>query len=190
MSNDYPTLPFKDTAAWREWLAEHHDSADGVWIRLYKKASGVESVTYAEALDVALCYGWIDGQRKSYDELSFIQKYTPRRTKSLWSKRNIEHVGRLTSAGLMTPAGFAEVKRAQEDGRWAAAYDAPSNMVIPESFMTELAKHPKAAEAFKTLSKSSLYSIGWSLQTAKTEATRLRRQDKIIAALADGQKLT
>lgn len=183
MRPDYPIVPFADAASWRTWLDEYHASSDGVWARLYKKASGVASMTYAEALDEALCYGWIDGQRKSYDELSFLQKFTPRRSKSLWSKRNIEHVKRLTDAGLMTPAGRAEMERAQVDGRWDAAYDAQSTMTIPDSFMTLLAAHPTAMAAFNALKKSERYSIGLRLQTARTQKTLEARQQKIIEEL-------
>lgn len=125
MKSDYEITAFKDSTIWRHWLDENHAKADGVWLRLYKKASGVPTVSYAEALDEALCYGWIDGQKKSYDEVSFLQKFTPRRPKSMWSKRNIKHVARLTEQGLMMPAGILEVERAKEDGRWAAAYDTP-----------------------------------------------------------------
>ena len=147
------------------------------------------TVTYAEALDEALCFGWIDGQKKGLDNVSFLQKFTPRRSKSLWSKRNIEHIGRLTKAGLMTPAGQAEVERAKQDGRWDAAYDKPSKMVVPKSFLTELRKYPTAEAFFKTLNKTNTYAIAWRLQTAKTEETRRRRQDKLIAMLQAGQKL-
>jgi uncharacterized protein YdeI (YjbR/CyaY-like superfamily) len=186
---DYKVIAFKDSAAWRHWLDENHASVDGVWLRLYKKGSGFPTVTYAEALDEALCYGWIDGQKKSYDEDSFLQKFTPRRAKSMWSKRNIEHVARLTEQGLMTTAGVREVERAKADGRWAAAYDAPSEMVVPSEFLAELKKHPVAEKFFATLNKANTYAIAWRLQTAKTEETRKRRQDKIIAMLGAEQKL-
>lgn len=190
MKPDYPILPFIDAATWRTWLDNNHASSDGVWARLYKKASGVASVTYAEALDEALCYGWIDGQKKSYDELSFLQKFTPRRAKSMWSKRNIEHVERLTAAGRITPAGLAEITRAQQDGRWQAAYDAPSNMTVPDEFLAELEKYPNAKTFFETLNKTNRYAIAWRLQTAKTDVTRMRRQDKIIAMLREEKKLS
>jgi len=185
---DYETLEFETTEEFRLWLAKNHATVNGVWLKLYKKASGIESVTYAEALDEALCYGWIDGQRKSLDDVSFLQKYTPRRTKSMWSKRNIEHIERLTAAGLMTPAGDAEVERAQQDGRWQAAYDAPTNMTVPEDFIAELDKHPKAKAFFETLNKTNRYAIAWRLQTATTNVTRLRRQEKILAMLDNEQK--
>ena len=185
---DYETLEFETTEGFRLWLAKNHATVNGVWLKFYKKASGIESVTYAEALDEALCYGWIDGQRKSLDDVSFLQKYTPRRTKSMWSKRNIEHIERLTAAGLMTPAGDAEVERAQQDGRWQAAYDAPTNMTVPEDFIAELDKHPKAKAFFETLNKTNRYAIAWRLQTATTNVTRLRRQEKILAMLDNEQK--
>lgn len=183
MKPDYETIAFQTSSDWRQWLNDHHTDTDGVWLRLYKKASGVSTVTYAEALDDALCFGWIDGQVKKYDELSYIQKFTPRRKRSLWSKRNIEYIARLTEAGLMMPAGLAEVERAQQDGRWDAAYDKPSEMVMPEDFLAELSKSPKAEKFFATLNKTSRYSIAWGLQTAVKPETRKRRLDKIIAAL-------
>lgn len=189
MKNDYEIFAFKDSSMWRDWLDENHAKIDGVWLRLYKKASGVPTVSYAEALDPALCYGWIDGQKKSYDEASFLQKFTPRRSKSTWSKRNIERIARLTEQGLMMPAGISEVERAKEDGRWAAAYDPASEMVIPRDFLIELKKHPIAEKFFATLNKANTYAIAWRLQTAKTDETRKRRQDKIIALLDSEQKL-
>jgi uncharacterized protein YdeI (YjbR/CyaY-like superfamily) len=188
MKPEYEIIPFEDSKAWRKWLVAHGQSVDGVWMRLYKKASGVQSVTYAEALDEALCFGWIDGQKKNYDELSFLQKFTPRRKRSMWSKRNIEHIERLTKAGLMTPAGEAEVQNAKADGRWEAAYDKPSEMVVPEYFLQALEKSPKAKAFFETLNKTNTYAIAWRLQTAKTEATRARRQEKILAMLEAGEK--
>lgn len=189
MKSEYEIIAFKDQAMWRAWLEENHAKIDGVWLRIYKKASSVPTVSYAEALDEALCYGWIDGQKKSYDEASFLQKFTPRRVRSIWSKRNIEHISRLTKLGLMTPAGVLEVERAKADGRWAAAYDAASEMTIPDDFLAELKKHPVAEKFFASLNKTNTYAIAWRLQTAKTEETRKRRQDKIIALLDAEQKL-
>ncbi len=189
MKSDYEIIAFKDSALWRRWLDENHDKVDGVWLRLYKKGANFPTVTYAEALDEALCYGWIDGQKKTYDEKSFLQKFTPRRPRSMWSKRNIEHVARLTEHKLMMPSGMAQVEQAQQDGRWAAAYDKPSDMVVPDEFMAELKKHPVAEKFFATLNKTNIYAIAWRLQTAKTEETRKRRQDKIIALLNAEQKL-
>lgn len=189
MKSDYKIIAFKDSTVWRRWLDENHDKVDGVWLRLYKKESNCPTITYAEALDEALCYGWIDGQKKTYDEKSYLQKFTPRRASSMWSKRNIEHVARLTERKLMMPSGLVQVEQAQQDGRWAAAYDKPSNMVVPDEFMAELKQHPVAEKFFATLNKANTYAIAWRLQTAKTEETRKRRQDKIIALLNSEQKL-
>lgn len=188
MDKDYATLTFETAQHWREWLDANHASTQGVWLKIYKKASDKPTVTYAEALDVALCYGWIDGMRRSNDAESFLQKFTPRRPKSIWSKRNLEYIARLTEAGLMMPAGMAEVDRAKADGRWEQAYDKPSEMVVPESFLEELRKHPKALAFFETLNKTNTYAIAWRLQTAKTDATRQRRQDKIIMMLENSEK--
>jgi uncharacterized protein YdeI (YjbR/CyaY-like superfamily) len=186
---DYKIIAFKDPAIWRRWLHENHAKVDGVWLRLYKKASGIPTVSYAEALDEALCYGWIDGQKKSYDEDSFLQKFTPRRPQSMWSKRNIENVNRLKDAGLMMPAGLLEVEKAQSDGRWEAAYDRPSTMQVPDYFLKELHKHPKAELFYNELNKTNKYAIAWRLQTARTDATRLRRTKTLIAMLNAGDKL-
>ncbi len=189
MKPDYEILPFKDSAAWRRWLDKNHAKVDGVWLKVYKKASGVKSVTAAEALQEALCFGWIDSLGKGGDELYYLQKFTPRRAKSMWSKRNIEYIARLTEAGLMMPAGISEVNQAKEDGRWDAAYDTPSQMTVPDDFLAELKNHPVAEKFYATLNKSNTYAIGWRLQTAKTEETRKRRQDKIIASLKNEQKI-
>ena len=186
---DYEIIAFTSQAKFREWLAAHGATTQGIWLRIYKKATGIATVTYAQALDEALCYGWIDGQKKSYDEQSFLQKFTPRRPRSMWSKRNIEHIERLTAAGIMTTAGDAEVEKAKADGRWAAAYDAPSTMQAPDYFLQELKKHPKAKAQFEQLNKTNTYSIAWHLQTAKTDPTRQRRMEKIMAMLNDGQKM-
>lgn len=186
---DYEIITCSSQADFRKWLERNGQATNGVWLRIYKKASGVATVTYAEAVDEALCYGWIDGLKKSYDEASYIQKFTPRRPKSLWSKRNIEHIERLTKAGLMTEAGLLEVEKAQVDGRWAAAYDTYTDMKVPDFFLAELRKNPKAEAFFNELNKANKYAIAWRLQTAKTEVARLRRAEKIIAMLEAGQKI-
>jgi len=186
---DYDIVEFSDQAKFRAWLTAHNQSVNGIWLRIYKKASGVPTVSYAEALDEALCFGWIDGQKKSYDELSFLQKFTPRRPKSIWSKRNIEHIQRLMEKGLMMPAGELEVERAKTDGRWEAAYDSPSNMELPEYFLTELSKYPKAQSFYNSLNKTNQYAMAWRLQTAQSDATRIRRTEQLIAMLEAGEKL-
>jgi uncharacterized protein YdeI (YjbR/CyaY-like superfamily) len=181
-------LPFTTPAAFRAWLKKNHRTSDGIWIKFYKKGSGVKSINYAEALDEALCYGWIDSQTKSFDKKAYLQKFSARRSKSLWSKRNREHVARLIKEGRMTEAGLAEIDAAKKDGRWDAAYDSSANMVIPEDFMKELVRNKKAQAFFKTLNKTNLYAIGWRLQTAKKEETRLRRIMAIIEQLEKGKK--
>lgn len=189
MKAEYNVMAFTDSTAWRTWLDQNHNKVTGLWVRIYKKDSNIPTVTYADALNEALCYGWIDGQKKSYDSTSFLQKFTPRRSKSMWSKRNIELVGQLTEQKLMMPPGLNQVKQAQQDGRWSAAYDKQSEMVIPDDFMIELKKHPVAKKFFATLNKTNTYAIAWRLQTARSEETRKRRQEKIIALLNSEQKI-
>lgn len=189
MTAEYEIVEFEDAQKFRGWLNQNHATVNGIWVKIYKKGTGIATITYAEALNEALCYGWIDGQKMKYDEKSYLQKFTPRRPNSMWSKRNIELVASLTSQKLMKPSGLAQVKQAQEDGRWAGAYDKPSEMVIPDDFLLELNNHPIAKKFFATLNKSNTYAIAWRLQTAKSEATRKRRQDKIIELLNSEQKL-
>jgi uncharacterized protein YdeI (YjbR/CyaY-like superfamily) len=184
--NDLPIRLFVTAEEWRQWLAKHHDT-NGIWLHFYKKGYG-ESINHDIALEDALCYGWIDSQAAKYDDVSFLQKFTPRRKKSIWSKRNIELVEQLIKDGRMTPYGIAEIEAAKADGRWQQAYDSPSNMQIPEDFTKELSKHPEAQAFFETLNKTNLYSIAWRLQTAKTAATRSRRLQAMIAMLNDHKK--
>jgi len=186
--DEYPIIPFENQELWRNWLEQNHDKVDGVWIRIYKKASGVTSVTHAGALEEALCFGWIDGQANKYDEVSYLQKFTPRRAKSIWSKRNINFVKRLEKAGKMEPAGLEQVKAAKADGRWEKAYDSPSNMTMPDDFLQELAKDKKAQAFFETLNKTNTYAIGWRLQTAKKPETRQKRMKMILEMLANEEK--
>lgn len=189
MAADYEIVEFDNQAAFRAWLAKNGKDVAGIWLRIYKKGSGVSTVTYAQAVDEALCFGWIDGQKKGYDELSFLQKFTPRRPKSMWSKTNIANVERLTVAGLMTDAGLQEVRNAQTDGRWANAYDKPSEIQVPQFFLEMLQQHLKAQAFYGELNRANTYAIAWRLQTAKTEATRLKRAEKLIAMLDAGQKI-
>jgi uncharacterized protein YdeI (YjbR/CyaY-like superfamily) len=184
---DLPIKLFTSADEWRQWLELYHATANGVWLRFFKQGRG-EAINHAEALDEALCYGWIDSQAAKFDDDSYLQKLTPRRAKSIWSKRNIEHVARLTQAGRMTPAGAAEVEAAKADGRWLQAYDSPANMVIPQDFLEELTKNSKAQVFFDTLNKTNRYSIAWRLQTAKTTATRQKRMQVIIEMLTNRMK--
>jgi uncharacterized protein YdeI (YjbR/CyaY-like superfamily) len=180
---------FSTRAKWRAWLGQKHAKSDGIWIRIYKKNSDIKTVTYAEALDEALCYGWIDGQKKAYDSDSFLQRFTPRRPKSMWSKRNCEHVARLIKEKRMTTAGLREVTAAKQDGRWDSAYDAPSSMEIPEDFLEELKKDKMSHEFFKTLNRANIYAIVWRLQTAKKPETRARRMKNLLAMMKERKKL-
>jgi uncharacterized protein YdeI (YjbR/CyaY-like superfamily) len=185
---DLPILTFTSSKDFTSWLAKHHKMSSGIWMRLFKIKSGVPTIIYAEALDVALCYGWIDGQKKSYDPESWLQKFTPRRPKSIWSKRNQEHVERLTKSGMMKAAGIKEVEAAKADGRWEQAYESPANMTIPADFLNELARNKKAEAFFKTLNKTNIYEIVWRLQTAKKAETRNKRMKAILEMLKNGEK--
>jgi len=169
-------------------MAKEHGRAPGLLLRIYKKGSGVPSITYAEALDQALCFGWIDGQKLPFDENSWLQKLTPRRAKSSWSKINVAHAERLIREGHMTPAGLKEVEAAKADGRWAAAYDSPANATVPPEFVKELARNPKAKQFYATLNKTNLYAIAYRLQTAKRAETKSKRIKLIIDMLARGEK--
>jgi uncharacterized protein YdeI (YjbR/CyaY-like superfamily) len=182
-------LAFASSNEWKQWLAANHNRLQGVWLRFYKKDSGVPSVSYDEALDEALCYGWIDGQLKPYDGKSWLRKYTPRRAKSPWSKRNIEHVRRLIKSGRLKSAGLKEVEAAKVDGRWKNAYDPGSTIPMPADFLKKLSKMKKAKEFFETLNKANTYAIAWRLQTAIKPETRKKRLTTILAMLAKGEKL-
>jgi uncharacterized protein YdeI (YjbR/CyaY-like superfamily) len=179
---------FSSARELERWLARNHAKSNGVWVRFFKKNSGVLSVSYDEALDAAICFGWIDGQLKKYDEKSWLRKFTPRRPRSVWSKRNRDHAERLIRTGKMRAAGRREVEAAKQDGRWNDAYDSASRMVIPEDFLKELARNRRAKAFFDTLNRANVYAIVWRLQTAKTPATRQRRLETILAMLAEGKK--
>ena len=183
-----PIVSFTSAAEWNAWLDKNHAKSNGVWLRIFKKDSGRKSIFYAEALDEALCHGWIDGQRKSYDVLSWLQRFSPRRPKSVWSKINTGHVARLHKLKKMKAAGLAAVEAAKQDGRWAAAYDSPGTVVIPKDFLDQLCKNKKAKAFFATLNKTNLYSIAWRLQTARKSETRERRMKAILGMMAKGEK--
>jgi uncharacterized protein YdeI (YjbR/CyaY-like superfamily) len=185
---DLPIISFDSPQEWRNWLENNYQSIRGIWLRFYKKASGITSLNYTQALDEALCFGWIDGQLKKYDADSYLQKFTPRRAKSNWSKRNIEHIGRLKQEGKMTPSGLKEVEAAIADGRWGKAYDSPISMKIPEDFLIELSKDRNAFAFFEALSKANKYAIAWRLQTAKKAETREKRMKIILEMLTRGEK--
>src|SRR4051812_16427134 len=186
---DQPVMSFESKAAFTAWLAENHDKSDGIWIKIGKKGAGVESVVVTETLDVALCFGWIDGQRKPLDEQFFLQKYTPRRARSKWSKRNIGLTEKLIEAGEMREPGHAEIERAKADGRWDAAYDSPANIQVPPDLQAELDARPEAAAFFATLNSTNRYSILYRLHDAKRPETRARRLEQFVAMLERGETL-
>ena len=183
-----PTLPFSSQAAWRTWLEHNHSLESGIWLQFYKKGSGTPSVNYAQALDEALCFGWIDGQLKRGDENFYLQKFTPRRKRSLWSKRNIAHVSRLVQDGKMAPQGWKEVEAAKSDGRWDNSYDSPGNMTIPVDLLMELSKDPDNLAFFESLSRTNKYAITWRLQSARKPEIREKRLKLILEMMAKGEK--
>lgn len=187
--NDIPSLLFPRQKDWADWLQKNHVKSLGVWLRLAKKTSGFRSVCYAEALETALCYGWIDGQKKSYDESWWLQKFTPRGAKSIWSKINKGKAEDLIKSRRMKPAGLQAVERAKQDGRWDAAYDSPSGATVPADFQARLNKSAKAKGFFATLDSANRYAILFRLQTAKKAETRARRIEQFIEMLERKEKL-
>jgi len=183
-----PTKTFASAKAWQTWLVKNYDKSSGVWLMFAKKNADKPTVSYAEALDVALCYGWIDGQKNSCDDQYWLQKFVPRQEKSIWSNKNIEHTQRLIQEGRMHPAGLKAIEVAKATGTWEKAYDAQSNMAIPEDFLKALRRNKKANAFFKTLNRTNLFSIAFRLQTAKKEETRQKRIATIIEMLEREEK--
>jgi uncharacterized protein YdeI (YjbR/CyaY-like superfamily) len=186
---ELPVKPFKTQAAFEAWLDKNHAKAPGIWIRLAKKSSGVKSITFPEALEVALCYGWIDGQSKGEDETYYRQRFVPRRARSTWSKINCAKAEELIAAKRMKPAGLAEVQRAKKDGRWEQAYDSPSNAKVPPDLAAALAKSKKAAAFFSKLDGQNRYAILFRIQTAKKPETRAKRIERFVQMCKDGEKI-
>jgi uncharacterized protein YdeI (YjbR/CyaY-like superfamily) len=184
-----PIRTFKDAKAWESWLAKNQTAADGIWIRLAKKTSGTKSITYPEAVEVALCYGWIDAQKRGESEAAWLQRFMPRAKKSIWSKINREKALALVAGGRMKPAGLDEVERAKQDGRWEAAYDSARTATVPADFEQELKKSPRAREFFETLNAANRYAIIWRLQTAKKADTRAKRMRSFIEMLEKGETI-
>lgn len=191
MPDELVTKEFRTPDAFREWLEKNHAKSPGLWIRYFKKASGKPSIVYKQALDEALCFGWIDGQVKSVDDECYLQRFTPRRARSNWSKVNRDHVARLEREGRMRPAGLREVERAKADGRWEAATEPPSKATLPDDFVAELdkPKNKKAKAFLASLPKMNAYAIHYRLHTAKKEETRKARIAKFIAQLNAGEPL-
>ncbi len=184
-----PVLLFEQTQDWETWLERNHAGSAGLWLRLAKKASALQSVSYQQAIEVALCYGWIDGQKRSYDEVSWLQKFTPRRPGSIWSKINREKAVALMEEGRMKPAGLAAVTRAKENGRWDAAYASQSVATAPDDFQAALAQSPEAAAFFATLNSVNRNAILFRIQTAKKPETRQRRIEQFIRMLEEHEMI-
>jgi uncharacterized protein YdeI (YjbR/CyaY-like superfamily) len=188
-SEELPVILFETPDDWARWLEENHASARGLWLRLGKKGSGIRSTNYAEALEVALCYGWIDGQKKSDDEASWLQKFTPRGPKSIWSKINREKAQALIDRGQMKPAGLAAIESAQKDGRWEAAYDSQRNATVPDDFQAALDRSPEAQRFFATLNSANRYAILFRIHQAKKPETRAKRIQAFIGMLEQHEKI-
>ena len=187
--DDLPKIPFASPAEWEKWLEENHPASEGVWIKMAKKDAGIESVRYPEVLESALCFGWIDGRREALDERYFLQRFTPRRTRSKWSRINRDKAEQLIADGRMRPAGLAEVERAKADGRWEAAYEGQKSIAIPDDLQRELDARPGARAFFAQLTSQNRYAILYRLQDAKKPETRARRLAKFVAMLEAGETL-
>jgi uncharacterized protein YdeI (YjbR/CyaY-like superfamily) len=184
-----PVRRFASRAAWQKWLAANHERSPGMWVELAKKDSGLASVSRADALEVALCYGWIDSQSMTVDEKRYLQRFTPRRPKSKWSKINCAAVERLHADGRLAPAGVREMEAAKRDGRWEAAYDSPRTITVPPDLEARLAKNARARRAFEQLDSQNRYAILYRLHHAKRSDTRERRLDQFVAMLAAGRTI-
>ena len=186
---DLPIVGFDSPTAWEEWLGANHQTSSGVWLKLARKGSGVPSPTYAEALKVALCWGWIDGQKRGFDEQSWLQRFTPRGKKSIWSKFNCGHVEALIASGAMRPAGLAHVEAARADGRWDAAYAGQRTIEIPADLAAVFAAEPAVAAHFASLPSSHRYAFLFRLHTARKPETRQKRFADYVALLRQGKHL-
>ncbi len=187
-TEDLPVKSFRTAKAWETWLAKHHAASNGLWIQFARKGSGIPSVTYIEAVEVALCFGWIDGQARGLDGDYYLQRFTPRRPRSRWSKINRGRVSRLVEAGRMRPAGLIEVERAQADGRWDAAYDSPTTMTPPDDFVSAL-KSARMGRRWDALDRRNQYAMLYQIHDAKREETRARRIARFIEMLRQGERL-
>ncbi|MFC9957292.1 YdeI family protein [Streptomyces nigra] len=188
VAQDLETVAFESAEAFQAWLGENHAVSPGIWLKLRKKAPGVVALDYAQALDVALCYGWIDGQKAALDDEWWLQRFGPRTARSRWSKINRDKVAALIEQGRMRPPGQAEIDRAKADGRWDAAYDSPRTATVPDDLAAALAAEPAAAEFFETLNRTNRFAIIYRVQDAKRPETRARRIEKYVTMLAKGEK--
>jgi uncharacterized protein YdeI (YjbR/CyaY-like superfamily) len=189
VSNELPVLAFDSQASWEAWLAENQELSDGIWLKIAKKETGIPTVDYSDAVDSALCYGWIDGQKASFDEQYWLQKFTPRRPKSLWSKRNCERAEALIAQGRMQPAGLKQVEAARADGRWDAAYESQRTITVPDDLQVALENNQAAKEFFDALNSTNRYAILHRIVTAKKPETRAARIKKFVEMLSKGEKL-
>lgn len=187
MTKDSEPRAFETIEQLEKWLKAHHATAKELWVRIFKKETGTPSVTWGDCVVAALAWGWIDSQRKALDDVSFLQRLTPRRARSNWSKKNCEHVERLIAEGRMQPSGLVHVEAARLDGRWEKAYSGSSAMVIPEDFLEELRKNPPAQEFFNTLNRSNLFAIYHRIHTVKRVETRQKKIRELVAKLARGE---
>ncbi|MGX1491308.1 uncharacterized protein YdeI (YjbR/CyaY-like superfamily) [Streptomyces tendae] len=188
VAQDLETVAFESAEAFQAWLGENHAVSPGIWLKLRKKAPGVVALDYVQALDVALCYGWIDGQKAAMDDEWWLQRFGPRTARSRWSKINRDKVAALIEQGRMRPPGQAEIDRAKADGRWDAAYDSPRTATVPDDLAAALAAEPAAAEFFETLNRTNRFAIIYRVQDAKRPETRARRIEKYVTMLAKGEK--
>ena len=184
-----PTLTFKDRSAWESWLELTGSVSTGAWLRIAKKGAGIKTVSYAEALEIALCHGWIDGQKKAENEHYWLQRFTPRTARSIWSQINKAKAEALVSAGRMRPAGMREIDRAKKDGRWDAAYSSASNSVVPDDLQQALNVNKEAKAFFSTLNSQNRYAILFRIQSVKKAETRAKKIAQFIEMLARGEKL-
>ena len=189
INEDLPIIPFEHRDAWAKWLEKNHSVSSGLWLRLAKKNSGIESLTYSEAVEVALCYGWIDGQKRAESNEAWLQKFTRRGSKSIWSKINRQKALGLIKNGEMKPAGLKEVERARKDGRWKSAYDSPSTATVPKDFQAALDGNPRAKAFYGILEGRNRYAILFRLQNAKKPETRARRIQEFVAILERHEKI-
>ncbi|SFT62897.1 Uncharacterized conserved protein YdeI, YjbR/CyaY-like superfamily, DUF1801 family [Geodermatophilus amargosae] len=189
LPTDLPVLAFPDQAAFEEWLEAEHATAPGCYVKLAKKGAGVPSVTRDEMVESLLCFGWIDGRSNSVDEHWWLTRVTPRRPRSVWSRKNVGIVGELTAAGRMRPAGIAQVEAARADGRWDRAYAGPATITVPDDLAAALAAEPAAQQAFAGLDGTNRYAVLWRVHTAATPATRAKRIAALVAKLAEGGRL-
>jgi uncharacterized protein YdeI (YjbR/CyaY-like superfamily) len=187
--DNYPVLEFGNAGVFEKWLEKNHSTSEGIWLKMAKAKTGVTTVTYPEAVEISLCYGWIDGLARRVDDVYYVQKFTPRRPRSIWSEINRKKVALLIESGRMRPAGLAAIEEAKRNGRWDSAYASPKNIVVPEDFQVALNKVRKASAFFRKLDSQNRYAILFRLAQIKREDTRKRKIDEYVKMLAEGRKI-